>query len=399
MLLTIIVILRSGHAFSAIFVQSFYLNYIPAAIAIFLILVNIKNLKLQNQFGALFIFMLTIGCSLLVDRGAGFKYYEDFIIIILAAYGISELYSFEKMAACYVRIMTVVTVIAIIGYFLVNFTNLLSGLPSMSNNNDVEFKVGIVFNYIPIIPDRNCGMFWEPGLFATHIVIASIVEIIVKHKISIIKLLLFTIGIITANSSAGFALWFLFLIFIFANNNKGKPDPLRAIFSVILLVAAISLIVNFDNILSSTSLGDNAYLQKLSSDSIFSSSRVDAILHNLELFASGPIFGAGYTTINSQMAHVADTSTTTYLMSLFGIGGAFYTILLIFGIFKLKSQNIFAKIVLLVIVLIIINKEPHHQLLSSWIILFYIAKGTDEKNQMDIKQHSNVFEKGQLKWG
>ena len=40
----------------------------------------------------------------------------------------------------------------------------------------------VVFNYIKKIPERNCGMFWEPGLFATHLAIATVFELMTKEK-------------------------------------------------------------------------------------------------------------------------------------------------------------------------------------------------------------------------
>ena len=133
--------------------------------------------------------------------------------------------------------------------------------------------------------------------------------------------------------------------------------------------------INFEQILLNTGLIENEFLRKLMAENIADSSRIKAIEHNLKSFMSDPIFGVGISNAQRNMRHVADTSTSTYLLSIFGLLGGLYTVCWIYGILKNVKKNLFVKILLLTIALIIVNKEPHHQILSSWCILFYLIKG------------------------
>ena len=105
------------------------------------------------------------------------------------------------------------------------------------------------------------------------------------------------------------------------------------------------------------------------------SSRIRALSHNFEVFALDPIFGVGITRANELMVDVADTSTSTYLLSVFGLFGALYTAAWGLGVFFIKRLNGLSKVVLLVIILVILNKEPHHMMMATWIILFYLVSG------------------------
>lgn len=75
-----------------------------------------------------------------------------------------------------------ITAISLVGYYLVNYTTLLSGLPRMINSNESEYTVGYIFNYITRMPERNCGVFWEPGVFASFLCTAMLYEILFSSQ-------------------------------------------------------------------------------------------------------------------------------------------------------------------------------------------------------------------------
>jgi|GEM_PF-2309017 len=397
--LLFVVIFQSGHAFQTIYPALMYIPYIPAAIALLIILIDRECHSLSNpQNLALWLFMFMIIATAIVSVESGTNYfYLQIATLILAAYCIVKLYSFKQMAECYLAVMTVVSVAALIGYVLLNNTSYLDFLPKIKSINDMEYGVGVIYNYLTMAPDRNCGMFWEPGLFATHLTIAMMLELITKQRASVLRIILFSICIFTANSSAGFVIWFLCFILIFIRKRNAIMGPIKTIFSVILLIVAIGVVINFDTILSETALGENEYFQKLYSDSILDSTRSNALGHNLELFATAPIFGVGYVTAMSNIAYVADTSTTTFLMSVFGILGSAYTVFIIYGVFKIKKLNLLSKILVLAIMLIIINKEPHHQILFTWVLIFYLANGLSADVNSDKVNDNTVRGRHEIK--
>ena len=375
LVMIVIITLQSGHALQTVITGISSLVYIPAAVGVLIVLVTLHRRVTTKSLLVLFAFVLMLLFTAVAHEGAGSSYYLSMFFMIFAAFAISELYSFEKLIKVYLWVMTITSVIALIGYIALTILGSLSFLPEMTNQNDVIYQVGVIYNYIPLVPDRNCGMFWEPGLFATHLAFAFLFEMVTKEKANIFRLILFSVCIFTANSSAGFVLWFLcVLLFFLRKERKGAYGTIKPVLSFLLVCGAIAFILNFDTILMQTSLGENPYFKKLLAENVGDSSRSNAVSHNLEIFMTDPLFGAGYHTVSSNMEYVADTSTSTYLMSIFGIFGALYTVFWVYGVATMKRLNFLSKIVVFVIIMLIVNKEPHHQLLFTWILLFYFVK-------------------------
>jgi len=374
-LLFIIVTLQSGHALQTVIPGLNVILYFPVALGVIWMVINVQANKMNSASVMMMLLFVMVAFTFVAYKGSNFSYYLSFLCMIVAAYAVAEMYSFEAVVRWYLRVMTVVAAVALVCYYLVTTMNALTFLPTIKNLNGVTYRSAIIFNYIEEIPERNCGMFWEPGLFATHLTLSMMLELMTKKRPNIFRLVIFSVCIFTANSSAGFVLWFLCLLLFFVKKSRqGALGIGKNILSVLLLIGAIFVITNFDEILTRTALGENQYFQKLSSDSVSSSSRNNAVSHNMEIFSKSPILGAGISYVTKHMAYVADTSTSTYLMSVFGILGVLYTVYWIYGILKLKNVNFLSKLIIAVIILIIVNKEPHHQLLFTWVLLFYFVK-------------------------
>lgn len=382
----ILVVLTSGHAFQTIYPNLQRLVF-PAAIIALLVKLGRTNMAKIDKVGlAAMVFIGMVACTFITQFGEGHMFYLTLICYVVVGYGLASAYGLRQIARVHRSVMTIVTLIAIVGYTLVQSTNVLDILPEMKNVNDVQYRVGGIFNYIVHAPERNCGMFWEPGLFATHLTIAMVFEIMLEEKPRIWLLILFSVGIFTANSSAGFVLWFLCVNLFFAKRINIRKRPILGLMGIAVLVVGLTVIMNFDQILVQTGLGENPFFKKLATDNVAESSRMKAITHNLKLFLTAPIFGVGSVEAGRQMAHVADTSTFTYLISIFGILGFSYAAYWMYSIYKLRRVNFFVKIIILAIVVIILNKEPHHNLLLSWMLLFALLR----ENSFKGTQNANV---------
>lgn len=379
-LFIIIVVLCSGHAFQTFIWQIEYLPVLGVGLLSIPILNQFLYKTLDVYTGSLLIFMLMILATFVANMDKNIRYYFLFSCIIMTAFGISLVYSFKEMRKVYLKIMDVVALVGVLGYFLINNTAVLNFLPRIVNVNGVEYSVGIIFNSINTIPERNCGMFWEPGLFATYLIIALVIEITYKEeKINYIRIVIYSVGIFTAHSSAGYALWF-FCILLYLTRSKtvykkniSKHIVIKVIQFILFLVLII-IVLNYDTIIYSTSLANSEYIQKLLPENISNSLRALAVQHNLNIFFENPIFGAGITDVLSQIKYVADTSTSTYLLSIYGVLGVVHTILWIYVIFKDKKTNLYSKILLLIIFMSILNKEPHTNLMFMWCFLFWLLK-------------------------
>ena len=369
------VVLCSGYALSTVYGYTTALLTIGIILSVLLMVLKRDWLiPYDLRTLACICFVLMIVFSMICNQQGDSRRYLNYVFSCLVAYAISKNISARTFYDYFSKAMVWITAISLVGYYLVNYTTLLSGLPRMINSNESEYTVGYIFNYITRMPERNCGVFWEPGVFASFLCTAMLYEILFSsQKIRVLRIVLFSVGIYTANSSAGFALWAVCMISLLTKRkNSQEVLNLRSILSAIVFGCALFAIANVDSIISMIIFKNNPYLAKLSSEHIASSERGFAFTHNIGIFAEHPLFGAGFKITDSLMQHYADTSTTTYFMSLFGIMGVSYTVFWIIAVLRQKKLNLYSKILVLIVILSIINKEPHGLILFTWCTLFYL---------------------------
>lgn len=376
------VVLCSGYALSTVYGYTTALLTIGIILSVLLMVLKRDWLiPYDLRTLACICFVLMIVFSMICNRQGDTRRYLNYVFSCLVAYAISKNISARTFYDCFSKAMVWITAISLVGYYLVNYTTLLSGLPRMTNSNESEYTVGYIFNYITRMPERNCGIFWEPGVFASFLCTAMLYEILFSsQKIRVLRIVLYSVGIYTANSSAGFALWAVCMISLLTKRkNIQEVLNIHSILSAIVFGCALFAIANVDSIISMTIFKNNPYLAKLSSEHIASSERGFAFTHNIGIFAEHPLFGAGFKITDSMMQHYADTSTTTYFMSLFGIMGVSYTVFWIIAVLRQKKLNLYSKILVLIVILSIINKEPHGLILFTWCTLFYLL--STERNK------------------
>ena len=111
------------------------------------------------------------------------------------------------------------------------------------------------------------------------------------------------------------------------------------------------------------------------------------------MFSKSPIFGIGVEEAVENIEYVADTSTSTYLLSIFGIFGGLYTLYWIVGILGIKNKNLMIKIMILIVALLILNKEPHQNILITWCFMFWGLKNIVEKGGEHSDKKDNISSK------
>lgn len=296
------------------------------------------------------------------------RIYWRVLATAIIAFYLLEKYGLDNIIKVYLKAMVIISIASLIGYMLLNCTSLLNNLPTAKNINGVEYGIGILFNYIKVYPERNCGVFWEPGIFASYLSLAIVFESTTKSKsVSWFRILLFVVSIITTTSSAGYALLVLTIGIILLRDSQLSGYKKILAICIIIIIGVTAL--NIDNIILNTSLSNNAYLIKLTSERLKQSSRITAIYHNLSIFCKNPLFGAGISNVLSQMSSWADISTITYMLSIFGVLGSLYTLFIVYGIFSQKQINIFVKLLFFFVLVAIVNKEPHINIMFTWIII------------------------------
>lgn len=396
LILALLIILPSGTALQTIFPKVASIIYLLALIEAFAFMIIIKRVHVWNiKSVATSVFVLMLMQTFLFSDTGNIFSYVRYGIMIMIAYTLSEQFSIEKVAKYFVSAMTIITIISLFGYFFANYTALTSFFPERANINGEVYKCGIVFNYIKRMPERNCGIFWEPGIFATYLIWALLADQFIVHeqqKKKITHILLFTMGIFTANSTAGFALWVVFIILLLIDKKKQSTNLTAARFlqlaiATIILAIAILSILNIDFILDITGLANNPFWSKLQTDKFASSSRMNAFAINIGYFLEHPFLGQGLSAANASAKYWSTTSTSTFFLNAFGWLGGTYTLFWCIGIFRQKRLNFYSKVVIALIVFSIINKEPHDTFPMSWLIL-YLLLSTPAKKSDQFKEVS-----------
>lgn len=390
-ILAIVVAFYSGSAVSVI--SSTYRNSI-IYVAAFVVVIRVLEHGFRVSKSLRTVFLLLFSVMILITAIASnySTFYLRIFATIYVAYEISEKVDGSILIDVYIKFMTFVTVLALAGYFAVNVLGLGDKLPKFTNLNDVAYRGILLFNYIERIPERNCALFWEPGLFATALTFALIFEMIyVNHK-SIPRMILFVAGIITANSTAGYVM--LALLFVLASLKiEPKQKLLKVLLSfiqIMVVIIAIVTFLNLDKILLASGLSQNEMFAKLMSGTLSESQRGRAVQDSFSLFLDSPIWGNGIVKISQSMNYIADTATSIYAMSIFGFLGCGYSLFFIVGGLKQRRVNLMTRVVLIIIILGILNKEPHIDMLFTWIFGFFLLKVAEEDRNESNGGNENV---------
>jgi len=241
----------------------------------------------------------------------------------------------------------------------------------------IEYKFGILFNYLPYQKDRNCGIFWEPGLMATFLIIAYVFVLFIKPKRRLVYKLLLVFALITTKSSAGYALMLLVLLLeLSLPHSYTRKKAIVYASGIFVLSVLIFVAVSNETVISyliegaGYGGGIQKIFYKLQLFNAAQSQRGNAIVFWIEQFVGNPILGRGVVGITEN--YVWDTCTCFMFLGAFGVMGFTYTALWIYAVYRLKNINAVSKTIIFCVIFIILNKEPHARLLSTWIILFYL---------------------------
>ena len=116
---------------------------------------------------------------------------------------------------------------------------------------------------------------------------------------------------------------------------------------------------------------------------------------NLQIFAQKPLFGWGFTGAATQFAKhlgfriVAQTATSTQLLSAIGICGSVYTLAFVYPLFAKKSAKVLYfvdKAILAICMIAIVNKEPHVFFLTTWMLMFYFFEFCRKRHSAHIAE-------------
>jgi len=390
-LLISFVMITSGYVLSTTAIGSKFYLMLTFPILVFLFETKIKDgflFRLNGHSAAYAMLVFLSVASFIINNNV--DYYEctiKFLLVVTFAYLFTNRVSFGSFAQCFVATMKGIVVISLIGYVLINYAGVSINLPTVVNVNDINYGNGIIYFYFQNVEGglaRNLGCFWEPGVFATFIVIAIIFDVSIIHKGRLNKanLTLFMLGILSTQSTYAYLAIVLIPVLIMSDKIKGVKAFIVffVVFSLVLIVyqqryVLVDLLVDI-NPKVFYKLQDNT-------TSVSVDERFACILANLKVFFMYPVFGAGIGNadiiINSILG-TPQTSTSTYYLAAFGIWGSLYTIWFAYGIMNYKKWTICTRFIVLFTLLLQINKESQFSFTATYIIMFYFLKDSSYKD-------------------
>ncbi len=321
---------------------------------------------------------------------------------MLCAYIITRVIDAKDFSRIFTTCMKVLIIITLL--FEILLTIGIKSFPRLGGYYDLFIVTSTVG------ANRAFSIFWEPGVFASMIVISVIFDYyIIANRITFVSLAIYVVGFFLASSTAGFLLMFIVLLGLLWRKKESaekaseqikslrkKPKrrfPVGA-FAFVLIIVLILLI--YDPVVQwLVDINPDIFGKLIETDSDTTATRLDGPLVNLAVFFERPIFGWGFTGSAAEIAFrvdafgnsniVAQTSTSTQIMASIGILGIFYSLGFIAPVFsskKLSHLNSEMKIIIAVCMLFIVNKEPHIFIVASWLVLFYINRADTKKKNI-----------------
>lgn len=302
--------------------------------------------------------------------------YVTFFFLIVFSVVFVDILSFEKFSSYYINVVIIITVISIIFFIANSFLHININYSIFVSYNGIKYKNFYNIYFQIYDSTKNISIFWEPGLFSSYIALAMILLVFQKN-ISLLKMIILIIGILTSGSTSGYVLIILVFLLRFSKNGDYKKNGTLTTIIIIFLVTMLFL--NYNKIVDYLIGLNSEIFSKLLFDDVSSKTRIYSPIIDFKIYLKSPIFGFGINKFNLKYLEEikgtfvdSQTSTIGFLLGSFGIFGLIYLYMLIRGVFKNLKFNFSTKFIIFTIVLFILNKEPHYSMLVSWIFVMYL---------------------------
>ena len=323
---------------------------------------------------------------------ASLMMYMSYGLRIICAILIADLLNFEKFVKYYQISIFILTLFAI---FIFLYT-LISGANFSIFNTFNSGKETVFFNYYYLsfqyVEKRMQGIFWEPGMLASFLLLALSFELIFRKKVRPLFVIVFLLGLILTFSTFGY-LCFAFVIILFVNK-KVRKFWVAALLYFIVFGSLMAIIAFPNQVIAPLVKWLPDVFGKLAKNgtiSFFVDDRSRCISFDIQCWLQNPIFGNGMSKMTSIYEDAAlsygihaQTSTLTYYLAEFGILGLTFPAFFIAGLFSYKKLEIENKVILLFLYLVILFKEPHQAILFDYVLLFLLVKEGLDKNSKSL---------------
>ena len=339
--------------------------------------------KGKNKVPQQTIVLMIAGIYNLLLTSLGTGYTNAYLLLVfnfLLAYAFIRLYTRQEFYECYISIMKLLSICAIVaGIINIIIPQLFSSVKiyvtGAGSHNNYYYDLLLAFQAVKNI--RINSIWGEPGMFAVFLIFALILEsFFVKRKIKLANYIIFVVGIILTFSTTGYICLILTVATLLLNNNQSHKRKGMLTWTLSLLIIGMIILERvpwFQEQLVSM-------LGKLEEEDISFIGRAAPAFYNLKEGLRSPLWGhglrggkfyveflwfRGYLTCN--------TSTTTFLFASFGIILSGITVWLM-GKFANQDKTLpyLVRILLFVIVIVNINTQAVHLDQIYWLLLFSV---------------------------
>lgn len=398
-LLFVIIVINSGYTLTYLNTDTFFktlirlISFIVVGF-IFVAVVDFKEIstrfkKKKPTWGfiaiCIFIFsaLLTMFCSGELNN---FISYASYIIQIVSAYLIAKLINLKKLISIYQTGLLIICLIALLFYVTrIAFDASLTPLNNFVTDKGKSYENYFFLSFMLTTSSRMQGLFWEPGLFATFLLIGLAFEIVFYKKVRWLYIIVFTISIVFTKSTFGYLL--LIVIVLFVINRKVKNFPVACVLYALVLGVTLTFLFFATPIVTWLSQAFPDVFSKMITRNgnvrLIDPDRYQSPIINMQIWFMSPVWGNGMQTADYLYAEIApdsaQTSTMTFYLSQFGILGIAFTFFFFFGLWKTKCIQNEDKIIFSVLFLVLMNKEPHTGIIFEWILMFlFLKEGCDK---------------------
>lgn len=340
---------------------------------ILLIMSVFANRFLQKKVFAIYIVIVWLYiASTIVNK-------QDLVVQMKILFGITVAMIFvnafdnKEIKNAFVNIIFGISVISTPLYFLSITVPSIFAFSYTPGTSGRAFYNLFFYGYM-IGSNRNSGLFWEPGAYATFLNLGLFLmlndnSLEIERKYT--KLIVCLIALLTTFSTAGFGTFALVLIIYLANNEVSKRQKVFITICIVILIV-LSLGYYYEEIF----ISGNGVFGKLkfyrehmnyysSGETTSSTSvRIYSVLKPLEAFLENPIFGVGNSNLQSVTAAYTKGAITCTFVNWFASNGFLYGFLIILGYIKLinsSDKTRLVKILTIVFVLVAIAAEDYSQ--------------------------------------
>ena len=210
------------------------------------------------------------------------------IYIAFSCYRILE-GSFVKLYSDYIFFF------AILSIFFFIFSGFLNFKFGLSSGRHLNL---LIYNILPSHPDRNCGPFYEPGIFAIHIVMVMFLSNIYSLRKSVWWYLILVIVVLSTKSTTGYILLLIYFLYVILTHRSRFKFVLLAVLLSSFTLAWFNLPFLEDK--------SQAELESAVSDNGhgISWSRTGSAILDFEYIKESPLFGNGLSLQSRYRNHI-----------------------------------------------------------------------------------------------